>query len=109
METVVNQIGWRRTMNRQLNPLTPESTLFETFLIKREQSITVLVTLCGVLAILLGVGWCLVKRDLLLYPYAALYLSYLMGQKYWKFRDRNHAEREEKASCNKLSMEGVDR
>ena len=81
-------------MNPPLNLLTAESTLFETFLIKREQLITVLVTLCGVLAILFGVGWCLMKRDLLLYPYVALYLAYLIGQNYWKFRDRNDAEGE---------------
>jgi len=81
-------------MNPPINPLTAESTLFETFLIKREQLITVLVTLCGVLAILLGVGWCLMRSDLFLYPYVGLYLFYLVGQKYWKFRDRNDAEGE---------------
>jgi hypothetical protein len=84
-------------MDQSLNLVTPEPTLFETFLIKREQFITILVTLCGVLAILLGAVWCLMKRDLFLYPYVALYLGYLVGQKYWKFRDRNDAEEKEDA------------
>ena len=95
-------------MNRQLNLLTPESTLFETFLIEREKPITVLVTLCGVLAMLLGVGWCLMRIDLFLYPYVGLYLVYLVGQKYWKFRDRNDAEEKEDASCDEISVKEVD-
>ena len=96
-------------MNPQLNPLIPESTVFETFLIRREKPITVLVTLCGVLAILIGVGWCLMKRDLLLYSCIALSLGYLIGQKYWKFRTQDHAQERAKRSYNEVSVEGVDR
>ena len=96
-------------MNRQLKPLTPESILFETFLMRREKPITVLVTLCGVLAILFGVGWCLMKRDLFLHSCIALSLGYLIGQKYWKFRAQDHAKEKAKASCNDVLVEGVDR
>jgi hypothetical protein len=76
-------------VNLHLNWATHWRGRLHDALVRREEIITVLVTLCGVLAVLSGASWCLIKEDTFLYLYLCLHLSYLIGQKYWKFRDGN--------------------
>jgi len=58
----------------------------EGLLRKRERMITALVTLCAVLAIVLGVVWLFVRKDTLLFATLGFGACYLIGRDFWKFR-----------------------
>jgi hypothetical protein len=96
-------------MNLHLSPATHWKGRFHDSLVRREEVISVLVILCGVLALLFGVSWCLSKEDTFLYLYLCLYISYLIGQRYWKFRDGNPAAGGKKVSCKEASAWEVNR
>jgi hypothetical protein len=59
----------------------------EYLLVKWEGVITVLVTLCAIVAIVLGIVWLFLGKDILLFILLGFSASYLIGRNFWKFRD----------------------
>ncbi|HXX34408.1 MAG TPA: hypothetical protein VEM15_08045 [Thermodesulfobacteriota bacterium] len=58
----------------------------EALLAKWETGITVLVALCGVVAIVLGIVWLFLRGDTLLFTTMGFSLCYLIGRNFWRFR-----------------------
>jgi len=56
-------------------------------LVKWEGVITAIVTLCAIFAILSGIVWLIVRKNNLLILLLGLSSCYLIGKKFWKFRD----------------------
>ena len=56
-------------------------------LVKWEEVITFITTLCAVSAIILGVVWIAIRREYLLFAMLGSSGCYLIGRKCWKFRD----------------------
>lgn len=59
----------------------------EYLLVKWEGVITVLVTLCAIAAIILGIVWLFLGKDILLFILLGFSACYLIGRNFWKFRD----------------------
>ncbi len=57
-------------------------------LLRRERIITALVTLCAVIAIVLGIVWLFLRKDTLLFTTLGFSGCYLIGRNFWKFRSR---------------------
>lgn len=55
-------------------------------LVKWEGLITALVTLCAVVAIVLGIVWLFFRKDTLLFTVLGFSSCYLVGRKFWRFR-----------------------
>jgi hypothetical protein len=61
---------------------------FDDLLAKREGVVTALVTLCGILAISLGIVWLFLRKEPLLFAVLGFGACYLIGRNFWKFRSR---------------------
>lgn len=67
----------------------PNTTVkLETLLEKWETGITVLVALCAVVAIVLGIVWLFLRKDIVLFPVLGFGGCYLIGKNFWRFRSR---------------------
>ncbi len=65
----------------------PSTTVrLEALLASWEGVITVLVTLCAVVAIVLGIVWLFLRKDTLLFTVLGFSSCYLIGRKFWRFR-----------------------
>jgi len=65
----------------------PNTTVkLEALLAKWEKGITALVTLCAVVAIVLGIVWLFLRKDSFLFTTLGFSLCYLIGRKFWRFR-----------------------
>ena len=60
----------------------------EALLAKWETGITVLVALCGVVAIVLGIVWLFLRNDTLLFTTLGFGFCYLIGRNFWRFRSQ---------------------
>ena len=60
----------------------------EALLVKWETGITVLVTLCAVVAIVLGIVWLFLRTDIVLFAVLGFGACYLIGRNFWRFRSR---------------------
>jgi ABC-type branched-subunit amino acid transport system permease subunit len=60
----------------------------EDLLLKLETVITALVTLCAVVAIVLGIVWLFLRKDTLLFAVLGFGSCYLIGRKFWRFRSQ---------------------
>lgn len=60
---------------------------FESLLIKWEGVITAIVTLCAIVAIVLGIVWLFLRKDILLFIVLGFSSCYLIGRNFWRFRD----------------------
>ena len=58
----------------------------EDLLFKAEGVITALVTLCAVVAIVLGIIWLFLRKDPLLYIVLGFSSCYLIGRNFWRFK-----------------------
>jgi hypothetical protein len=66
----------------------PNTTVkLEALLVKWETVITALVTLCAVLAIVLGIVWLFLRKETLLFTVLGFSSCYLIGRNFWRFRD----------------------
>ena len=66
----------------------PSDTIrLECLLVRWEGVITALVTLCAIVAIVLGIVWLFVGKDTLLFIVLGFSACYLIGRNFWKFRD----------------------
>ena len=78
----------RREMEIEKTAYFPSITIkHEAFLLKWEGVITVSVTLCAVVAIVLGIVWLFLRKDTLLFTVLGFSACYLAGRNFWKFRD----------------------
>jgi len=67
----------------------PNTTVkLEALLAKWERFITALVTLCAVVAIVLGIVWLFLRKDNLLFVMLGFSSCYLIGRNFWRFRSR---------------------
>ncbi|MGA2517923.1 MAG: hypothetical protein ABSG44_15405 [Thermodesulfobacteriota bacterium] len=67
----------------------PNTTVkLEAFLAKWETVITVLVTLCAVVTIVLGIVWLFLRKDTLLFTTLSFGFCYLIGRSFWRFRSQ---------------------
>ena len=64
------------------------TTQTESRLLRWEGVITALVTLCAMIAIVLGIVWLFLKKDTLLFTVLGFSSCYLIGKNFWRFRDR---------------------
>jgi ABC-type branched-subunit amino acid transport system permease subunit len=60
----------------------------ECLLVEWEGAITALVTLCAIVAIVLGVVWLFVRKDTLLFTTLGFSSCYFIGRNFWRFRSR---------------------
>jgi hypothetical protein len=60
----------------------------EDLLLKRERVITALVTLCAVVAIVLGIIWLFLRKDPLLFIVLGFSSCYLIGRNFRRFKDK---------------------
>ncbi len=60
----------------------------EDRLLKWERVITALVTVCAIVAIVLGIVWLLLRKDTLLFTILGFSSCYLIGRNFWEFRSR---------------------
>jgi ABC-type branched-subunit amino acid transport system permease subunit len=66
----------------------PNTTIkLEALLARWETIITALVTLCAVIAIVLGIVWLFLRKDTLLFTVLGFSSCYLIGRNFWRFRD----------------------
>jgi ABC-type branched-subunit amino acid transport system permease subunit len=61
---------------------------FERLLVRWEGAITALVTLCAVVAIVLGIVWLFLRKDSLLFATLGFSFCYLIGRNFWRFRSQ---------------------
>jgi hypothetical protein len=67
----------------------PNTTVkLEALLAKWETGITVLVTLCAAVAIVLGIVWLFLRKDTLLFTILGFSFCYLIGRNFWRFRSQ---------------------
>jgi hypothetical protein len=67
----------------------PSTTVkLEAFLAKWARVITVLVTVCAVVTIVLGIVWLFLRKDALLFTSLGFSFCYLTGRNSWGFRSR---------------------
>jgi ABC-type branched-subunit amino acid transport system permease subunit len=79
----------RRNLKMEKRVYFPSITIkHEAFLLKWEGAITALVTLCAVVAIVLGIVWLFLRKDTLLFTTLGFSYCYLAGKNFWKFRSR---------------------
>jgi hypothetical protein len=64
----------------------------ESLLIKWEGVITAIVTLCAIVAMVLGIVWLFVGKDILLFIVLGFSSGYLIGRNFWRFRDERFAQ-----------------
>jgi hypothetical protein len=65
----------------------PGTTIkLEDLLLKWEGVITPLVTLCAVLAIVIGIVWMFLRRDIFLFIVLGFSSCYFIGRNFWRFR-----------------------
>jgi len=64
------------------------STRIEGLLLKWEGVITALVTLCAVVAIVLGIVWLFLRKDSLLFTTLSFSFCYLIGRNFWRFKSQ---------------------
>ncbi|HUL29374.1 MAG TPA: hypothetical protein VLZ03_02880 [Thermodesulfobacteriota bacterium] len=62
------------------------TTQMESRLLRWEGVITALVALCAMIAIVLGIVWLFLKKDMLLFTVLGFSSCYLIGKNFWKFR-----------------------
>lgn len=60
----------------------------EPLLIKWEGIITAIVTLCAIAAIVLGIVWVFLGKDILLFIVLGFSSCYLIGKNFWRFREK---------------------
>jgi hypothetical protein len=60
----------------------------EAFLLKWEGVITVFVTLCAVVAVVLGIVWLFLRTNTLLFTFLCFSACYLTGKNFWRFRSQ---------------------
>ena len=60
----------------------------EALLVQWERVITALVTLCAVVAIVLGIVWLFIRKDALLFAILGFSSCYLIGRHSWRVRSR---------------------
>jgi hypothetical protein len=78
----------RREMEMEKTAYFPRFTIkIEDRLFKWERVITAMVTLCAVIAIVLGIVWLFLRKDTLLFTVLGFSACYLTGRNFWKFRD----------------------
>jgi hypothetical protein len=66
----------------------PNMTIrLECLLVKWEGAITAFVTLCAIVAIVLGIVWLFLRKDILLFIVLGFSSCYLIGRNFWRFRD----------------------
>ncbi len=60
----------------------------EDRLLKWERVITALVTVCAIVAIVLGIVWLFLRKDTLLFTILGFSSCYLIGRNFWRFRSQ---------------------
>jgi hypothetical protein len=60
----------------------------EDLLVKWEKVITVIVTLFPIAAIVLGIAWLFLKKEILLFLVLGFSSCYFLGRNAWKFREK---------------------
>jgi hypothetical protein len=73
-------------MMARMGYLPGTAVRLEALVARWERFITTLVTLCAVLAILLGIVWLFLRKDTLLFTILGFSAWYLIGRKLWRFR-----------------------
>ena len=67
----------------------PNTTVnLEALLAKWERFVTALVTLCAVVAIVVGIVWLFLRKDNLLFGMLGFSSCYSIGRNFWRFRSR---------------------
>jgi hypothetical protein len=67
----------------------PGTTIkLDDLLLKWEGVITVLVTLCAVVAIVSGIVWLFLRKDTLLFTSLGFSSCYFIGRNFWRFRSQ---------------------
>jgi ABC-type branched-subunit amino acid transport system permease subunit len=79
----------RRNVEMEKTAYFPSVTVkLEAFLAKWATAITALVTLCAVVAIVLGIVWLFLRKDTLLFTTMGFGSCYLIGRNFWRFRSQ---------------------
>jgi hypothetical protein len=63
----------------------------EDLLVKWEKTITLVVTIFPIVAIVLGISWLFLKKEILLFLVLGFSSCYFMGKNVWKFRGKKHS------------------